>query len=62
LFIIAVLDAGHPVRDVALPAHYRVQPAWPLPTVLLALLVALIIGTRAASTSRRPGCGSSPAP
>jgi hypothetical protein len=29
---------------VALPARYRVQPAWLLPAVLLALLVVLIIG------------------
>jgi hypothetical protein len=29
---------------VALPARYRVQPAWLLPAILLALLVALIIG------------------
>jgi hypothetical protein len=29
---------------VALPARYRVQPAWLLPAVLLALLAALIIG------------------
>jgi hypothetical protein len=29
---------------VALPARYRVQPTWLFPTVLLALLVALIIG------------------
>jgi hypothetical protein len=29
---------------VALPARYRVQPAWVLPTVLLALLVILVIG------------------
>jgi len=29
---------------VALPARYRVQPAWLFPTVLLALLAVLIIG------------------
>lgn len=29
---------------VALPARYRVQPAWLLPTVLLVLLAVLIIG------------------
>ena len=29
---------------VALPARYRVQPAWLIPTVLLVLLVVLIIG------------------
>src|SRR6201997_347623 len=29
---------------VALPARYRVQPAWLLPAVLLALLAVLIIG------------------
>ena len=29
---------------VALPARYRVQPAWLFPTVLLVLLVVLIIG------------------
>jgi hypothetical protein len=29
---------------VALPARYRVQPAWLLPAILLALLVVLIIG------------------
>jgi hypothetical protein len=29
---------------VALPARYRVQPAWLLPTVLLGLLAVLIIG------------------
>jgi uncharacterized membrane protein len=29
---------------VALPARYRVQPAWLVPTVLLALLIVLIIG------------------
>ncbi len=37
-------------------------PAWVVPAVLLALLAALIIGDGAASTGRRPGCGSSPAP
>jgi len=29
---------------VALPARYRVQPAWLLPTVLLGLLIVLIVG------------------
>ena len=29
---------------VALPARYRVQPAWVLPVVLLGLLAALIVG------------------
>ena len=29
---------------VALPAKYRVDPAWVVPAVLLALLAALIIG------------------
>ena len=29
---------------VALPARYRVNPAWVVPAVLLALLAALIIG------------------
>lgn len=29
---------------VALPARYRIQPAWVLPTVLLVLLAVLIIG------------------
>ena len=29
---------------VALPARYRVQPAWLFPTVLLVLLAVLIIG------------------
>ena len=48
---------------LALPAKYRVNPPWLAPAVLLGLLAAaLIIGDPAASTGRKPGCGSSPAP
>jgi hypothetical protein len=47
---------------VALPGRYRVQPAWVVPVVLLALLAVLISpGTRAGSTGSELGCGSSPA-
>src|SRR5262245_56186532 len=47
---------------VALPAAYRIHPVWLLPAAVAALLAALIIGDRAASTVRSPGCGSPPAP
>jgi hypothetical protein len=47
---------------VALPGRYRVQPAWVVPVVLLALLAVLISpGTRAGSTGSELGCGPSPA-
>ena len=47
---------------VALPAMYRVNPPWVVPVVLLGLLAALTMGTRAGSTARNPGRGSPPAP
>ncbi len=41
---VALAIAAAAVLHVALPAKYRVDPAWVVPAVLLALLAALIIG------------------
>jgi hypothetical protein len=48
------------VLHLALPAKYQVIPPRVAPTVLLALLVALIIGDPGRITGRKPGCGSPP--
>jgi hypothetical protein len=47
------------VLHLALPAKYQMIPPW-VPTVLLALLAALIIGDPGRITGRKPGCGSPP--
>ena len=47
---IAVAAALH----VALPARYRIQPAWILPTVLFVLVAALVIGDPGRINRQRP--------
>jgi hypothetical protein len=59
---VALAIAVVAVLHVALPAKYRVNPAWVVPAVLLALLASLIIGDPGRIDRQRPGCGSSPAP
>src|ERR1700728_2406394 len=39
---------------VALPASYRVQPAWVVPAVLLALLAGLIVGDPGRIDKQKP--------
>ena len=44
---------------VALPVKYRLDPAWVVPAVLLALLAALVIGDPGRIDRQKSGCGSS---